>query len=299
MRITIRRTALRSCGALAASAVALVWLGAAPALAAAPTIVSFTPTSGGATASVVIVGTGFSDGSAVTSVEFNGTPATFSVVSNTRINATVPAGATSGAITVTDSEGTASSLLPFTVTGALPVSISSVTPGRGSVGTSVTIGGTGLTGATSVKFNGTEATFSVGSDGQITAEVPRGATTGPITITTPLGTATSSRNFRVKSGRARYARSLAFGLRAGGRLVARGRVRSSAAACMARVPVKIQRKRLGLKGWRTVARDRTNVKGRFRARTKDLAGRYRALAPRRSTPAATCRRASSRSAMHR
>ena len=42
-----------------------------------------------------------------------------------------------------------------------------------------------------MKFNGTSATsFTVDNDGQITAAVPSGATSGPISVTTVTGTGT-------------------------------------------------------------------------------------------------------------
>lgn len=53
--------------------------------------------------------------SSAASVTFNGAPATFSVVSSTLLKATVPVGATSGAVQVTTSGGTLSSNLPFKV----------------------------------------------------------------------------------------------------------------------------------------------------------------------------------------
>ena len=52
-------------------------------------------------------------------------------------------------------------------------------------GTSVTITGSAFTGASAVTFNGVSATFSVDSPtSQITATVPSGATSGPISVTT-------------------------------------------------------------------------------------------------------------------
>jgi hypothetical protein len=64
----------------------------------------------------------------------------------------------------------------------------------------VTINGTNFTGTTSVKFNGTAAHFTVNSSTRITATVPVGATTGPISLTTPNGTGTSSNSFTVTAG---------------------------------------------------------------------------------------------------
>ncbi|MBW4698767.1 MAG: VCBS repeat-containing protein [Aphanocapsa lilacina HA4352-LM1] len=80
----------------------------------------------------------------------------------------------------------------------LPV-IDSITPRRGPVGTEVTITGTGFTGTTAVTFGGASAAYTVVSGTQITAIVPAGATSGPIAVTTPAGTATSARRFRVTS----------------------------------------------------------------------------------------------------
>jgi uncharacterized repeat protein (TIGR03803 family) len=67
----------------------------------------------------------------------------------------------------------------------------------GKVGAAVKILGTNLTGATSVTFNGTAATFTVVSKSEITTTVPAGATTGTVEVTTPRGTLKSNTKFRV------------------------------------------------------------------------------------------------------
>ncbi len=70
---------------------------------------------------------------------------------------------------------------------------------QGKAGSKAQILGQGLTGTTSITFNGVNATnFKVVSDTYITAEVPSGATTGPLAVTTPTGTLTSNVNFRVQ-----------------------------------------------------------------------------------------------------
>jgi uncharacterized repeat protein (TIGR03803 family) len=71
-------------------------------------------------------------------------------------------------------------------------------PTSGKAGAGVRILGTSLTGATSVTFNGTPATFTVASPSLIITTVPAGATTGPVQVTTPSGTLTSNVNFRVR-----------------------------------------------------------------------------------------------------
>lgn len=75
--------------------------------------------------------------------------------------------------------------------------IASFTPATGAVGASVTINGANFSGATSVNFNGVSATFTVVSAAQISTAVPAGATTGPVSVTTPVGTTASTTNFIV------------------------------------------------------------------------------------------------------
>lgn len=162
---------------------------ASPAPNTAPSISSFTPTSGPAGTSVTVNGTNLTG---ATSVSLNGTAAvTFQIVSAAQVTATVPQGATSGKISIMTSKGTAVSAGSFTVTIPAP-QISSFSPTSGTAGTSVTLTGSGFTGATSVKFNGTAATFTMTDDSHISTTVPATATTGAISVTTPGGTATSS-----------------------------------------------------------------------------------------------------------
>jgi len=155
-------------------------------------ISSFTPTSGWVGTTVTINGGGLIG---ATGVSFNGVPALFSVVSDNQLTATVPAGATSGHISVTTPETTYISTGTFTV---LP-HITSLVPSTGSGGDPVTINGTGFQGATSVKFNGVAATINaIAPDGSsIDTAVPATATKGYVTVTTATGTATSPTVFTV------------------------------------------------------------------------------------------------------
>jgi uncharacterized repeat protein (TIGR03803 family) len=70
-------------------------------------------------------------------------------------------------------------------------------PTGGKVGGSIKILGTNLTGATSVTFNGTPATFTVEAPSVIKTAVPAGATTGTVQVATPSGTLSSNVPFRV------------------------------------------------------------------------------------------------------
>jgi hypothetical protein len=76
-----------------------------------------------------------------------------------------------------------------------PPTITSFTPATGPAGTRIIITGTHFTGATAVSLGGMAAArFTVNSDSQITATVATGAT-GKVSITSPLGTGTSTANF--------------------------------------------------------------------------------------------------------
>ena len=70
-------------------------------------------------------------------------------------------------------------------------------PTLGLAGTPVTLTGSGFAGATAVDFKDATAGFTVDSPTQITAIVPKGATSGPIAVTTPGGIATSAGSFTV------------------------------------------------------------------------------------------------------
>ena len=148
-------------------------------------------TSGKVGKSIGILGQGFTG---TTSVAFNGTSATFAVSTDTYLTATIPNLATTGLVTVITPGGKLTSLRKVRVT---PV-ITSFSPTSGTVGTPVVITGNSLTQTSKVTFGGVKATtMTVNSDTQVTANVPTGAVTGKIAITTPGGTATSSTVFTV------------------------------------------------------------------------------------------------------
>ncbi|UOQ98714.1 FG-GAP-like repeat-containing protein [Hymenobacter sp. 5317J-9] len=159
---------------------------------APPTISSFTPTSGAGGTAVSITGTNFTG---ATAVRFAGVAAAgFSVTNATTISATAPAGVVTGPISVVTPGGTATSATDFVG----PPTVSSFTPVVGLAGTSVTVSGTGFVGVTAVRFNGTAATtFAVTNSTTLTATVPAGATTGPISVVNAAGTGTSAAPYTV------------------------------------------------------------------------------------------------------
>jgi hypothetical protein len=148
-----------------------------------PTILSLTPTSGGIGQSVTIAGSEFGTAQGSSTVTFNGTQALVTSWSDTSVTATVPSGATTGPVTVMVG-GSLSNGVQFTVTTG--PAITSLGPTSGSVGTAITIYGTGF-GATqsggSVTFNGTLATVHTWTPTGIVASVPTGAITGSVVVT--------------------------------------------------------------------------------------------------------------------
>ncbi len=165
---------------------------------AAPSVTSVSPVAGplGGGSAVILGGTGFTGASIV---DFGTVAAaTYSVVSPTAITVTTPAGSDGPVdVTVTTPVGTSAVNAPadqFTYEGA-PV-VSAVTPVVGPLtgGTTVTITGTGFTGASAVSFGAVAASsYVIGSATQITAISPLQALgTIDVTVTSSSGTSATS-----------------------------------------------------------------------------------------------------------
>lgn len=158
----------------------------------APTVTSYSPSTGPVGTVVTITGSNFNS---ITGVNFNGVAASYTVNSTTTITATIPAGAATGTVTVVNGSGTGTGP-SFTVT--TPPTITNLSPSAGGPGTIVTLSGTNFTGTTAVQLNGTAvASFTVVNPTTITAVVAGANTTGFFAVTTPSGTASSSSSFTV------------------------------------------------------------------------------------------------------
>lgn len=174
----------------------------------APILTQLAPTSlqaNGKTQILTVYGNQFIQGSQV----FFGAQALVTVFVGTgQLSATVPGTMlnSSGTVPVTVFNpapgGGTSAAISIAVTGALPT-ITGFMPTTGPIGTVVTITGTNFDainpGANVVRFNGTAAVVSSASVTKLTVVVPIKATTGPISVTTQGGSATSSTNFTVQA----------------------------------------------------------------------------------------------------
>lgn len=163
----------------------------------APVVTSVSPDDGptGGGTSVTITGTGFTD---ATVVRFGSTAATsFTIHDDTSITAVSPARSAGPVNVKVESAGGTSTSSPssvFTYVATPVITSLSPTTGAPEGGTSVTITGTGFTGATSVSFGAVPAaSFTVNSGTSITAVSPEhelGAV--DVEVTTPGGTSVAS-----------------------------------------------------------------------------------------------------------
>jgi hypothetical protein len=106
----------------------------------APTITSYFPPIAASGRSVVIAGTNFSSTAGNNIVKFNGVDATVTAATSTQLTATVPAGASTGAISVNVGPNAATASGNFEIcTGAAEVVISDIVLGNSASSTSYTV----------------------------------------------------------------------------------------------------------------------------------------------------------------
>src|SRR5207249_184917 len=132
---------------------------------AAPSITSLSPTSGAVGTPVTISGANFGATQGASTVKFNGTTATATSWSATRIVAPVPTGATTGNVIVTvggaASNGVSFTLQTDTVAPSVPTGLSATaisssqinlswTASTDNVGVTIVSGGSGLSAGTTV-----------------------------------------------------------------------------------------------------------------------------------------------------
>ena len=161
-----------------------------------PVIRNFSPASGPVGTEVTIDGDHLAG---ATAVQFNNVTAVFHEgFSGNNLLAVVPGGASSGPITVVTPSGVATSTNSFTLTAALPPAVTGFIPESGAVGASVLITGSNFAGVSAVQFNGVNATYALFAN-TLTAYVPAGASTGPITVVATGGSASSKNAFVVKA----------------------------------------------------------------------------------------------------
>jgi RHS repeat-associated protein len=157
-----------------------------------PVITSINPPEAPAGGTITITGSGFGanesyspDGVSTVYtgfIFFNGVQSLALSWSDTSITTYVPSQATSGNVTITKYDAT-SNAVPLSVEGA--PTVASLSPDNGAVGDTITLNGSGFGSAqrtSTVYFNGAPAFVSSWSDTAVTAVVPGGASTGPVSV---------------------------------------------------------------------------------------------------------------------
>ena len=157
-----------------------------------PSIGGFSPANAAEHTTVTVTGTNFVG---TTRVQLGGVDVPFSVASNGRLTFTVPTGSAGGTIHVTAPGGTATSAGSVTILP--PPTITSISPGSGPVGTTVTITGTNLGGTVGVMLGSVVTVPTSVSPTSVTFTLPPGAASGHVKVLTTSGSATSTDTFTV------------------------------------------------------------------------------------------------------
>jgi hypothetical protein len=175
---------------LFAAILSLLFVLRAPAV----TVTGFSPASGQPGNLITVTGSGFNSATSVGFNNANPVLAGFKVQSDSQLTAVVPLGATTGPITVNSVASSASFTVAPTISGFSPTS-------GGAASQVYIIGNNFISGQTTVTFSGvaTPVTGMVTALTVVGAVVPAGAVTGPLTVTTPAGSATSTSNFLASS----------------------------------------------------------------------------------------------------
>jgi len=154
-----------------------------------PRIDAFAPAQGAPGTLVTLQGSGFLP---VRGVTFRGIPATFTVVSDTVITATVPAGFQTGTLSLRlPAEVTATASGSFRVTAPPPV-LYGFQPVSGPPGTRVFVLGDALEHVQAVSLGGRPVPAFTVSGSALTFEVPPEAVSGPVALTGAEGVSVSS-----------------------------------------------------------------------------------------------------------
>ena len=159
---------------------------------------SVAPSAGPIGTQVTVNGSGFGATQGTSTISFNNTAATsISSWTDTQIVATIPAGATTGAVKVVNGGVSSNTSVNFTI-GA--VVVSSIAPTSGPGGTQIQINGSGFAatqGSSWVGIGQYSATVVSWSNTQIVAKAPAVAMTGAMKVTVGSVASNADQNFTV------------------------------------------------------------------------------------------------------
>ncbi|MFN8635252.1 MAG: RHS repeat-associated core domain-containing protein [Chloroflexota bacterium] len=180
-------------------------------------VVEVSPLSAPIGTTVTVEGAGFGATPGQNTVTFNGTAASVTSASATKLVVTVPAAATTGTVSVTAPGGSSTSSTPFTVAASTGApTVGGFSPAGGEPGTVITLTGTNfstIAQTNRVTVNGMQAQVDSATATSLTFKVPPGTNHGRIEVGTAEGAATSASDFLVLN-----AGGLLSGLVYGGRI---------------------------------------------------------------------------------
>jgi uncharacterized protein YjdB len=146
-----------------------------------PTIASLSTTSAPVGSIIGLSGSDFGSAQGTGAVSFNGVTAPVVYWNDILILAQVPVGATSGPVQVM-ANGVASNTIAFNLTQTVPT-IGGLSELVGMVGDTFTITGSGFGTSGTVSFNGVLGSISSWTTNMIVTQIPAGAQTGPVSVT--------------------------------------------------------------------------------------------------------------------
>jgi YD repeat-containing protein len=162
-------------------------------------VTGFSEVSGPVGGTLTIYGSGFSTICSNNLVYINGVAASVASCTANSLTVTIPSGATTGTVSVTDGNGTVTSSQNFAVSSAqLAPSITGFSPQVGQPGTTVAVTGSNFPTSTSQEtayLNGAAVPIVSTSANAFSFTVPTGGSPGPITLNTPAGSASSASDF--------------------------------------------------------------------------------------------------------
>jgi len=159
-------------------------------------ILQLSPLTGEIGSKLVINGSGFDTTPTANTVTINGVAASVTSATATALTVLIPAGATSGKVSVTNNSGSATSSQSFTVAASQAPTIASFSPTIGVVGTSVSITGSRFQPVAQdnkVQFGGRPAPVTSVTESSLVASSIDSS--GRITVASRYGIAKSSTDF--------------------------------------------------------------------------------------------------------
>ncbi|AHJ95594.1 DUF7619 domain-containing protein [Hymenobacter swuensis] len=169
-----------------------------PAVLATPAVLTLSPAQGRAGTLVMIAGRRLALLPTAPNVYFNGVLAPLVSATATGLVVRVPGGATTGPVKVVTADGAGRSAANFVV--YQPPTLTALTPAEARPGTAVALTGTHFSSVAvldTVWFNGVAARVLQATTTSLQVEVPVGASTGRVRLSTLGGTVESAQPFRI------------------------------------------------------------------------------------------------------